>query len=542
MISVTQPAQSIPSKTKARISERGTMLLLFGISFVYMLAFRRVVNMEPDEGIILQGAERILHGQVPYRDFFTFYTPGSFYVTAFLFKVFGDSILTARTALMFFGAAFPVITYALARRTCSKSISFFVAILVAVDAAPYRFLVLHNWDSTFWACLCAYCSIRWLESDARHWAFATGTLASFTVLTEQSKGAGLILGLGLAVSILALNKLCPVGISAAVAGLLWPVLCTCAFFDSRNAMRSMLLAWLWPLRHYTAANRVPYGYENWSDAARTAIFHSGPVVLRAIKALAVSPGFIIPSLPLIAVGLLIYWTVRLRELRNERSAHFVLLSAIISGLLVSVIVARADIIHFIYLAPLFFLVLAWILGTSDFALPLLYAWRPYLLLYVGISFGLMAMAMLSSALGARSTVETRRGTIRSRQPDFLLGYALAHPSPAGSVLVYPYLPLYYYLTATPSPSGYDYFQPGMNTTAQAEEILLSLRSKGVTTVMFEPDFSEKVPNSWPRTPWSAFAADPIADYIAHNYKVCRALQSAAGWKFLYMVARGESCP
>jgi hypothetical protein len=43
--------------------------------------------MDPDEGIILQGAERILRGQVPYRDFFSFFTPGSYYLLALLFKI-----------------------------------------------------------------------------------------------------------------------------------------------------------------------------------------------------------------------------------------------------------------------------------------------------------------------------------------------------------------------------------------------------------------------------------------------------------------------
>src|SRR5437667_6829101 len=87
---------------------------LFLVSCVYLLAFRNVVNMDPDEGIVLQGAHRILNGQLPYRDFFTFYTPGSFYFTAGLFKVFGDSILVARSALVFFGASLTVIAYTLA--------------------------------------------------------------------------------------------------------------------------------------------------------------------------------------------------------------------------------------------------------------------------------------------------------------------------------------------------------------------------------------------------------------------------------------------
>src|SRR5215813_3965965 len=109
-------------------------VLLFLTSCIYLLAFRNVVNMDPDEGIVLQGAHRILDGQLPYRDFFTFYTPGSFYLTAALFKVFGDSILVARSALMFFGASFTVIAYSLAKRACTHAIALLTAVLVLTTA------------------------------------------------------------------------------------------------------------------------------------------------------------------------------------------------------------------------------------------------------------------------------------------------------------------------------------------------------------------------------------------------------------------------
>jgi len=49
-----------------------------------------------DEGIVLAGADRVLYGQIPYRDFWSMYPPGQFYTLAFLFKLFGSSVLVER--------------------------------------------------------------------------------------------------------------------------------------------------------------------------------------------------------------------------------------------------------------------------------------------------------------------------------------------------------------------------------------------------------------------------------------------------------------
>src|SRR5216683_3066496 len=163
-----------PTSNLAIFVDRVTPLLVFLLSLGYLCAFVRYSSLEPDEGILLQGGQRILDGQIPYRDFFSFYTPGSFYFTALLFKIFGNSIVVARGALVFFGASFAAVTYVLARRTCSQAIALLVGILVAMTAVPYRFLILHNWDSTFWACLATYSAVRWLESSRGLWAFAAG--------------------------------------------------------------------------------------------------------------------------------------------------------------------------------------------------------------------------------------------------------------------------------------------------------------------------------------------------------------------------------
>jgi hypothetical protein len=82
----------------------------------------------------------------------------------------------------------------------------------------------------------------------------------------------------------------------------------------------------------------------------------------------------------------------------------------------------------------------------------------------------------------------------------------------------------------------------MHTREQADEIVRELATGRVDEVLFEPNFSDKVAHSWPGTPVTAIAEDPVADYIARNYRPCRGLASAAGWRFLFMVHKDLACP
>src|SRR5579863_4527153 len=155
------PVLDLPEKSPI---ERHIVVLVFLLSFFYLYLFRRYTAMDPDEGIILQGAERILHGEVLYRDFFSYFTPGSYYLIAVLFKLFGSSIIVARNALVFLGSILSVLTYLLARRAVSRWVALVTGALSTLTCLPYRFLVLHNWDSTLWACLAVYCAVRFLET------------------------------------------------------------------------------------------------------------------------------------------------------------------------------------------------------------------------------------------------------------------------------------------------------------------------------------------------------------------------------------------
>ncbi len=537
------------ARTELDASDRAIAAAVFAVTLAYLWLFRRYTSMEPDEGIVLEGAQRILRGEVLYRDFFSYFTPGSYYFLALLFKVFGSSFLVARTALVFFGGLYSGVAYVLARRVCSRASAIFVATLVTLTTLPYRFEVLHNWDSTLWTCLAVYCAVRWLESPHWKWAFATGSFASLTVLFEQSKGAGLVLGLGaglVAITLLDRQRTLwrrTVGLGLAI-GVAWPFVVTLVYFSARNSVPLMLADWFWPLRHYSLVNHVPYGYQNWSENTRHTLFGSGSLTVRLVTIVAISPCFLIPALPVVAVGLLIYWIARMWRGREPRAvgAHYVLICAALSGLLLSVAIGRADIIHFMYLMPLFALVLGWLIDGRDIPGRLFREVKPFFITYSVIAFLLFATPLLLRALNARDRVQTRRGMVNVPARDTVVEYVQAHVAAGEKILVHPYLPLYYYLTDTVSPTRYEYFQPGMHTPQQAHEMLAELAAARVPVVLFEASFWEKIPTSWPETPLSAIVQDPVADYIQREYRACKILNSPAEWKFLFMVRKDLPCP
>ena len=543
--SVIEPTNSdFMQAPHERQLERGIGVLLFLACLGYLWVFRRFTSMEPDEGIVLQGATRLLDGQIPYRDFFSFYTPGSFYLAAALFHFFGNSFAVARSSLAFAGAGCSVITYLLCRRVCSRGISLLAAVLATMTGAAFRFLVLHNCYSTLFACLAVYAAVRFVETLSSRWGFAATSLTAITFLFEQSKGGGLALGLLLGFVLLGKRTGTSRSQWAAFGvGLAWPFLLTFGYFARHGAFRVMIQDWLWPLHHYTAANHVAYGWQNWSDHTRDAIFVTGPAAARIAKIIAVSPGFVIPVLPLVGCAFLVYWTVQIhREYRDSSQPHYyIVIGSALSGVLLSVVMVRADILHFIYLVPLWYVVLAWVLGAPTTSRALL-RFRPAIIFYVALAFGMLGFAVLLATTGAHNKINTRRGDITTAAADTVVRYLQAHTEAGDEFLVYPYLPMYNYLTGTRSPSRFDYFQPGMNTPEQADEVVRSLKSKDVNAVLIEPSFSAKFANSWPETPLPAVVNDPVMDYIIRNFRVCSALQSPEQWRFEYMVRKDAPCP
>jgi len=273
--------------------------------------------------------------------------------------------------------------------------------------------------------------------------------------------------------------------------------------------------------------------------ARHRIFDSASLGLRLFGMLVFSARTWVPYLPLFGAALLISLTLRRwrRLSLGPEWAYYLLVSATISGLLLSIVIGRADYLHFIFLQPIFFLVLAWLLDGRGIRKPFFARIAPVVGLCLSMSLLAMAAKSLFVAPSDRSVV-TRRGTIITQGPGTVIEYVQAHVARGESILIYPYQSTYYYLTQTYSPTRFDYFQPGMHTKEQLGEMLADFSAHPTRAVLYQPTFTDHLREAWPNTPPSALGPDVMAKYIVHEYHACKTLDS----EILFMMRNDLECP
>lgn len=109
-------------------------------------------------------------------------------------------------------------------------------------------------------------------------------------------------------------------------------------------------------------------------------------------------------------------------------AYYVLVSAAISGLLLSIVIARSDYLHFVFLQPVFFLALAWLLDGRGIRSRFFTRIAPV----VGFCLSMSLLAMAAQLLfqtRANYSVVTRRGAVTMQTKDAVIEYVQAHVAP-----------------------------------------------------------------------------------------------------------------
>jgi 4-amino-4-deoxy-L-arabinose transferase-like glycosyltransferase len=472
-------------------------------ALLWILFAHRLILSTNDEGIYLDAAERILHGQRPYVDFFGYMTPGSFWIQALAFRLFGVAQAAGRVPVIFDLALESALIYWLVSRYASRTGAlvttlFFVAFVIA---DPSMVTAQHRWDSGALAlasiAICVGLQKKWLIASGFLIACAAlatpsvGPVAVVTLVWLRGRAGWYLIGAGAAASMAALA--------------LW-------LSGSFSAFLGQLQ---WLSRNYSASNVMHYGsiIGGWSALLEGASDWELPIRVCVVLCMA------LPAvLPVIAVvGGVALW-------RRE----FFYLALCVVALVVSTH-PRSDVAHLEYVAALPY-------GLAGIAVYRFVPARPRA--WIAVFFGVWAAVFASQAMARGSrTIETPVGEVRASAADAPgVVELLARVRPHQSLFVYPYKPLFYFLTQAQNPSRFSYLQPGLMTAQDAALVLSELKARPPDWVLYldlsQAEFERVFPSG--RNVTAHFP--DLEDWIKANYQPNGA-QALGGYVLLQHATR-----
>ena len=144
---------------------------------------------QADEGRFLYEAKRILEGDIPYRDFFEFSTPGIMYLMALLFRVFGTDIATATLAMAVLHGGIAMLVFLNCRALGVRHwISAAVALAhpaLCFSVWPY---VSPHWLSVFLMLGITLLLVRRPLHQSIRWTASLGFSVGILLLVQQHRG------------------------------------------------------------------------------------------------------------------------------------------------------------------------------------------------------------------------------------------------------------------------------------------------------------------------------------------------------------------
>ena len=176
-------------RPRARIEAAVPFAIFSGVFLLLWLLYgNRLLLGTNDEGIYLDAAERILHGQKPYVDFFGYMSPGSFWMQALAFRLFGITLAAGRVLVLLYIALECALIYWLVERYASRAAAIVTALffLAFQTADPSMLTAQHRWDSGAFALASIVICVVAQSESRRRWLAASGVLIAAAALATPS--------------------------------------------------------------------------------------------------------------------------------------------------------------------------------------------------------------------------------------------------------------------------------------------------------------------------------------------------------------------
>lgn len=195
---------------------RAAVALVMALALVYLAIGFNVLINKYDEGLALYGAVRVLRGEIPYRDFWTCYSPGYFYLLAGVFRVFGEEAIVPRYLGVLTIWLISVVSYFTMRKFASRGVALLIWAALVARIGARQITPLAIFPAVLFSLLSCLCVLQWMsvsdsgenaagdngsdtDSDAKsgapasggpdaRWLVAAGLMAGVTALLRYDFG------------------------------------------------------------------------------------------------------------------------------------------------------------------------------------------------------------------------------------------------------------------------------------------------------------------------------------------------------------------
>jgi hypothetical protein len=178
----TAPFVSSKGLRKACLLVCSALALLF-----LFVSFRTFVHVY-DEGFALVGGERVLKGEIPYRDFWTVYPAGQSYALAGVFRLFGTTLGAARLYDILVRFALVVGVFLMGRRIAPVPAAVAAAALITLWLGTGLFYSYAVFPALALASFALLSWMRYAGTGRQRWLAASGALTGAAALFRVDVG------------------------------------------------------------------------------------------------------------------------------------------------------------------------------------------------------------------------------------------------------------------------------------------------------------------------------------------------------------------
>jgi len=462
-----------------------------------------------DEGLYLEGAVRILRGEVPYRDFFAVCGPGTFWLLAAIFRITGVSLLGARVLLALDLAVILAVIFWITSRFASRITAIWATCFFGLLAlsSPNQIVVNHRWESSALALAAIAAAISGIQSPRRSSMLVAGICSALAAWVTPSM---VLLIIAIAGWVCWDSRLRPTA-PGYLAGVMLGSGIPASVLILHGGLIPMLKNLLWTGSHYSAANHIAYGAIFDSPARMLA---AAPGIQKLPTALLLAATFLPAILP---PAMILLWTLARR--RPSRPEVFLLFCGLA---LVGTTYPRWDLSHLLYISPCFVIAAALWLEQAP---PRPVRWSVFMLFAIPT----FILCLYNLAGGEQQIVETPVGRVNVAASDLpSVRMCLERIQPGASVFVFPYQPILYFLTGARNPTRFDFLQPGMMSIEDEQASVAELTGRPPEIVLYRDVSPESYLRIWPSSDPSKLRMNVMEKFLRANYAVSASAENAAG--------------